>query len=364
MSKINPQSTLKAINKKSIVSEILYTGPLSRADIAIRLNSTKTTISKNTNELVENEFLIEVGKGQNNLGKKSTLLDINPNIFHYVFINLAGNFFSIFIIDLKGEVLHKREVPIFNKYDINNIIEETINNYSNKELLKKIVLSIPAVVNGDEIISNLQIYKDIFAIVVEISKDKDLDLLVYNDVDLYGEYLNHETNNISNFVVVGANHGIGTSIFINGELYKGTNSFAGEIAYCNPKLVDGRIEDLEYRCSISGMIEKYFKETAVKLSKTEFKTELNNGNEILQKYLKEAIVEIANQIYNLSYILDINDFYFTGEMFDLTPTIVEDLKNNIFHNDEKTINIIKTSEDDYSLKGVILVLKKETLNLI
>ncbi len=364
MSKISPQSTLKAINKKSIVSELLYTGPLSRADIAIRLNSTKTTVSKNTNELVENKFLIEVGKGQNNLGKKSTLLDINPDIFHYVFINLAGNFFSIYVIDLKGEVLLKKEVPIFNKYDINNIIEETINHYSNKELLKKIVLSIPAVVNGNEIISNLQIYKDIFNIVVEIANQRELNLLVFNDVHLYGEYLNYVSQDNASFIVVGANHGIGSSIFINGEIYKGTSNFAGEIAYCNPKLVDGKIEDLEYRCSISGMIEMYAKEKGVKLSKSDFKLEVSKGNTILESYLEKAIEEIANQIYNISYILDINDFYFTGELFDLKPTIVDDLKNKIFNNDEKTINVFKTSEDDYSLKGVILVMKKETLNLI
>ncbi len=364
MQKVSPQSTLKTINKKSIVSEILYHGPQSRADIALRLNSTKTTISKNTNELVENEFLIEVGKGQNNLGKKSTLLDINPSIFHYVFINLAGNFFSIYIIDLKGNVLFKKEVPILNKYDINNIIEDTINNYTNKGLLKKVVLSMPAIINGLEIISNIQIYKDIFEIVIQISNTKNLDLLIFNDVDLYGEYLNHLTNNNSNFIVFGANHGIGSSIFINGEVYKGKFNYAGEIAYLNPKLVNGEIESLEHRCSIGGMIEIYEKEHKIALSKADFKSEINKGNKILNKYLDDAVIEISNTIYNLSYILDINDFYFTGELFDLTPNIVERLENAIFKDNEKTINTFKPTESDYSLKGVVLVMKKETLKLI
>ncbi len=364
MSKISPQSTLKATNKKSIVSEILYTGPFSRADLATRLNSTKTTISKNTNELVENEYLIEVGKGQNNLGKKSTLLDINPDIFHYIFINLAGNFFSLYIIDLKGDVLLKKEVPIFNKFDISNIIEETINNYENRKLLTKIVLSIPAVVNGLEIISNQEIYKDIFDIVLDISMQKQLELLVYNDVDLYGEYLNHTTTEKSNFIVLGANHGIGSSIFIDGELYKGKNNFAGEIAFLNPKIVDGVIENFEHRCSISGMMSRYNKTFNVSLSKVALKEELQKGNDVLHKYLDDAIVEIATEIFNISYILDINDFYFTGELFDLTPTVLENIENIISKYSNKAINMHKTPEDDYSLKGVVLVMKKETLKLI
>ncbi len=364
MSKINPQSTLKASNKKSIVSEILYTGPLSRADIATKLNSTKTTISKNTNELVENEYLIEVGKGQNNIGKKSTLLDINPDIFHYIFINLAGNFFSIFIIDLKGTVIIKKEVPIFNKYDIGNIIEDTINSYENKKLLKNIILSIPAVVNGMEIISNQEIYKDIFEIILEISLQRELDLLVYNDIDLYGEYLNHTSSEQSNFVVLGANHGIGSSIFINGELYKGKSNFAGEIAFLNPKIVDGKIEILEHRCSISGMLNLYNKEHNISLSKASFKEELQKGNEVLQKYLENSLNEIATEIYNISYILDISDFYFTGELFELTPNILERIKNNIALYSNESINMHKTPKDDYILKGVELVLKKEILKLI
>ncbi len=364
MPKISPQSTLKTINKKSIVSEILYNGPLSRADIATRLNSTKTTVSKNTNELVENEFLIEVGKGQNNLGKKSTLLDINPDIFHYVFINLAGNFFSIYIIDLKGTVLVKKEVPIFNKYDINNIIEDIISNYDNKSKLKKIVLSIPAVVNGLEIISNVEIYKDIFEIVLEISKSKKLDFIVYNDIDLYGEFLNYSTESESNFVVIGANYGIGSCIFINGELYQGINNFAGEIAFLNPKIVNGKVENFEKRCSISGMINKYNLEHGVQLSKSKFKEELNNSNEILEQYLNDAVKEIASQIFNISYILDINYFYLTGELFELTPNIVENFNTLITSYSNKKINILKTNKDNYSLKGVVLVLKKEILQLI
>ncbi len=364
MSKISPQSTLKAINKKSIVSEILYNGPLSRADIAIRLNSTKTTISKNTNELVEDEFLIEVGKGQNNLGKKSTLLDINPNIFHYVFINLAGNFFSIYIIDLKGDVLLKKEIPIFNKFDISNIIEDTINYYENKNLLKKIVLSIPAVVNGLEIISNLEIYKEIFEIILDISKNKEYDLLVYNDIDLYGEYLNYNNNSDMDFIVIGANHGIGSSIFINGDIYKGKNHFAGEIAFLNPKIVNDKIEIFEHRCSISGMINKYNSEHKIQLTKTQFKDEVRNGNEVLSKYLNDAIIEIASQVFNLSYILDIDNFYFTGELFDLTSDILSRIENIVASYSDKKINIFKTEGKDFSLNGVILVLKRETLKLI
>ncbi len=359
-----PQTELKVKSKKNIVNYILKKGAISRADLALALNSTKTTISKNANELVSEEILIETGKGNNQVGKKSILLDINPNVFNFFVVNLSGNIFNLGVFNLNNESLYNNEINIPDSKEVTALLEEAIEKSKTSKTLTTLILSIPGVVQGTKITANLEAYSKIFEKISLFCEVRNLKFLVENDIDLLGEFIVSQDENNKNMILIGANYGIGSSIFINGKLLKGENNFAGEIGFTNPVIVDGQIENLEKRCSISGMIDKYYKETKVLLNIKTFKYELENDNKILLGYVNKMILEIAQSIVNMSNILDIKNIVLTGELFDIKSDIVSLIEKQVMELQIKNISIKKTEFSTKSNGGAMLVAKRELLKLV
>ncbi len=361
-----PQTTLKRNNKVGILNEILYNGAISKSELAQRLNSSKTTISKNANELIKNNLLMEIGKGSNTIGKKSTLLNINPDIFHFVVINLSGNQFQLNIYNLRDEVLYSSSLPTPNKNDIENILENCINKYSSFNLITTIILAIPGVVKELEIISNNQLYVDIYKKIYNFSINKNIKLLVHNDIDLQAEYLfaNHLKPTINNFILIGASFGIGSSIFYNKKLLTGPNNFAGEIAFTNPKLVENKIENLESRCSIYGIQKKYYEKYNIHLEQKDLCEKIKLKDEFLNKLIDEIIQELSILIVNIYYILDIKNIYLSGYLFNLRDDMISLISKNVsnFTKEEAIVQYIPLHNK--SINGSLLVVKREILKLI
>ncbi len=361
-----PQTILKTKNKKSILKEVVYRGGISKSELAQRLNSTKTTISKNVNELIKENLLIEIGKGSNTVGKKSTLLDINPDLFHFVIINLSSNEFSLHIYDLAENELFSQKIPIPNKNNIESILESCILKNSSFELTTTILVSIPAVVKENSIVSNNDIYIGIYEKIVDFCNNRNLKLITNNDIDLQAEYLfaNYANSKNDNFILIGSNFGIGSSIFYNGKLLKGTNDFAGEISFTNPKVVDGKLENLESRCSLGGIQKKYYAKNKVHLTKEEIIEKIKAKNEFLNNLIDNMIDEISIVITNMTYILDIKNIYLSGLLFELRNDIVQKISDNIllYTNNEANIKYIPLYNK--SINGSKLVLKREILKLV
>ncbi len=359
-----PQAQLKVKNKKEIVKHILKSGGISRADLAQALNSTKTTISKNANELVADEILIETGKGNNQVGKKSILLDINPNVFNFLVINLSGNIFNLGVFNLKNESLFNKEIEMPNINEISGILEDAVVKSNTTKTLTSCILSIPAVVHGSKVTSNQETYSKIFEKINAFCELHNIKLIVQNNIDLLGKYIISQDDNLKNMILIGANYGIGSSIFINGKLLKGENNFAGEIGFTNPVMVNGQIENLEKRCSIGGMVERYFKETNIQLHYNNYKKEMESENGLLLSYIDNMIVEISQSIVNMTYMFDIKTIVVTGELFELRADILSRIEKHIrdLHIDD--IKIKKTEVSAKSHGGALLIAQRELLELV
>ncbi len=361
--RVTPQGLLKIENKRAIITEIFNNGAISRADLAITLNSTKTTISKNVKELIDNEVLIEIGKGNNTVGKKSMLLDFNEEVFNYIFINLVGNDFQMYIVNIKFEVLINIELNNINKYDLNETIEMAILQSGKK--IKHAILSIPAVVKDDDIFANNTIYKDLFFRLTNLFKTNDITLSVVNDMDLLGEFINYSDNEKSkNSIVIGSNYGLGSSIFIDKVLYKGENNFAGEIAFMNPQINNGNVETMEHRCSIIGMLGMYSRDTGKQLNVEELVALALNKDNVIQGYIEDMITEVAGTINNLSYSFDIQNFYLYGLLFELNQDIVSKINERVKLISNRNIQINHFKLNGNILSGTRLHVLEEILKLI
>ncbi len=361
-----PQSILKIENKTAIISDILNHGAVSKAELAEKLKSTKTTISKNANELIEQNVLVETGKGSNTLGKKSTLLNINPNLFNFMVIDLSGNSFSLNIFNLQNTALFSKKIEIPSTDEIIKMIDKKICSCSSKLLLKKMVLSIPAGFNKNQIITENRRHIDIYNKIHDYCIENSIDLLVHNNIDLQAEYINaNNFNNNKNFILIGANYGIGSSIFYNGALITGSNRFAGEIGFANPRFINGKVENLESRCSVSGILKRYYKKENIELSKGELKKEISFGNELLNKFVDEMIEELSNIILNMVFILDIDTIFISGELFELRDDITFKIEEQIVKYTENKVTVKQLSFfNNKSIEGSFNIIKREILKMI
>ncbi len=361
-----PQATLKIKNKTDILQEILVHGITSKTDLSKKLKSTKTTTSKHVNELIEDNLILEIGKGTNSLGKKSTLLDINPNLFHFMAIDLSGNEFNLKICNLKDNILYYKKLPLPNINDIHNILYTSIEKCSSLNLITTIVISIPAVVKENSIISNNKIYVDIHKKINSFAINENMKLIVHNNIDLQAEYLfaKYLKFKKSNFILIGANFGIGSSIFYNNKLLNSPNKFAGEIAFTNPKIVNNKIENLESRCSIHGIQQKYYAKNNIQLSKEDILNKIKENDVFLNSIIDDIIDELSVTIHNIIYILDIKDIYLSGYLFTLRDDMVSSIYNKLLTFCNKEANIEYIPLQNKSIEGSSLIINREVLKLI
>ncbi len=355
--------TFKNHNKEEMLKYLLKYGPMSRAELALKLNLTKPTISKNAFELLEEKYILEIGKGSNTLGKKSILLDINKDVEHFIIINLAGNIFSLYAYNMKNEKLFGLNMNIPDCDKLLEILRDKVSTMENRPLLKKCILSIPAVVHEESIDTNINSYQNIYTCISNFCKEEEIELIVENDIDLQGEYiLDSLGNKEEDFILVGANFGIGSSIFIGGKLIRGRNKLFGEIGMLNPLVVNNQIENLEKRCSFGGMVSMYQEKTGILLSEEDFKKEVICGNQIINKYIDNMIEELSMAFYNMMVVLDIGNILLIGTLFDLREDIFEKIENNIKKISDRDTYIYKNTKLAKSIDGALLVARREILN--
>lgn len=99
---------IKASNQSAILRTIYYYGPISRAEIAQRLDLTLPTITTNINRMLKDGLVKESyikGKSPNPSGRRAHPLQINPKAAYFGGVELLGNRWSVCVTDFCGNIL-------------------------------------------------------------------------------------------------------------------------------------------------------------------------------------------------------------------------------------------------------------------
>ncbi len=131
-----------------ILDKIVNEGQISRIALSKELDVTKTIISKKVNELIANGILIETGKGNNAIGKKEILLDVNKNYKNIFVVDFSKNQLTVGIYNFNKETIFEKTIEYPKPEEIAGILEKIITEHSSKKLIDIAVLSVPTVVRG------------------------------------------------------------------------------------------------------------------------------------------------------------------------------------------------------------------------
>lgn len=302
------QSLIKKINQSIVLDMIRNHCPISRAQIAELTGLTKGTVSTIVNDLMKDNLVYEIGPGRSSGGRRPLMLMFNKIAGYAIGVDLGVNYLLTVLTDLQGNIIDKRITPFQDlsyeeilsllKKDLREVFDQAP---SSKYGIVGIGIGIPGIVGNDGTIlfaPNLD-WKNVNLKGV-INNEFQVPVLIDNEANTgaLGEKLYGAGQEASDLVYVSAGIGIGTGIVLNGELYKGTSGFSGEIGHTSIE-VNGK----KCRCGNKGCWELYASEHAL-MHQAKFLSMFRGGNnqdidlETLIRLADEGHTEVIN-LFNL-----------------------------------------------------------------
>lgn len=128
---------IKNANKLKILNVVKDSSPLSRADIAVKLSLSRSTVSLIIDELIEDGWIEELGLGESTDkgGKRPILLQTNIHTACIIAAFFTSSYSNLAITDLAGEIIVSKKITYSHTLDhqtrfddmidvINELIEE------------------------------------------------------------------------------------------------------------------------------------------------------------------------------------------------------------------------------------------------
>lgn len=235
------QFLVKKINKSIVLETIKKKSPISRVQISETTGLNKSTVSSLVNELIQENFVYEIGLGQSQGGRRPLMLLFNATAGHAIGVDIGVNYLLAVLSDLQGKIVQEKMLTItdLSFEEIVALLKETIQSLIDQAPASKygivgIGIAVPGIVDetgqilfapnlGWENVGLKGIIENHFHLPVTINNEANAGAL--------GEKIFGAGKDVSHFVYVSLGIGIGTGIIINDELYKGCNGFAGEIGH-------------------------------------------------------------------------------------------------------------------------------------
>jgi N-acetylglucosamine repressor len=375
MAKIGNASLLKDINKRLILNAIREREPISRADLVKITKLALPTILRNVNNLLTENIIVEIGKGETSSGRKPTMLKINPSSGFYLGATF-GRKLTLIMTDFNGNLIDQcidyhntKEGPLGAVKQLREMAFKMIQN--NRVPLYKIA-GLGVATPGSGFKNNSLISSSVFAGWESVDFNRLLQEQIHEFptktefITICGaikeRWFGHGKY-ADQFMYIWVDYGVGGGLIIDGKIYKGKNGFAGHMGHHVVSL-EG---DLCY-CGNRGCLETYTSITSIlkkiqgKLHQgeasilTSMMSDINdlNYNMIMDAY-KAGDVLVINELTKAGQILGVGianaiNMYdpemivLGGEISASCPLIVEEAikkaRENTFSLKSKSIQII------------------------
>lgn len=351
---------MREMNTKHILQALRIHAPISRSEIVEKTNLTAATVSRIISKLIKNDLITEVGYGESQGGRKPVLLNFNPGSLLTVGIDIEIDEVSGVIIDLSGKILAEKSVPNMGNVTEDNILKLVkdlihyllnIEDYFNKTI--GIGIGMHGIVdyeNGISIFPPAFDWSDV-PIVEIIQNEFDFPVILENNVRslTLGENWFGAARNLRDFICLKVGAGIGSGIFTNGKLFRGTSNSAGEIGHTmvdedGPLCTCGNYGCLESMASVPAIVRRTKKIIKQGANTSLYDITDGNINQLEAKNVYYAALQqdqLARQILqdtgrylgigiaNLINILNPEAVIVSGEMMDVGKIVLESLKATV-----------------------------------
>ena len=239
--------------KKKIIQSLILSGNTSIADLAKEMELSIPTVTKLVSELLEDGYLLDIGKQNTNGGRKPNMYGLNPESGYFIGVDVQRKKLMLATIDFCGNIIDHEEVSyeLENKPAALDVLCDTINMYIDnlsvpRDKILQVGVNIGGRVNTQSGYSYSYFYFDERPLSQIIGERIGVSVSIENDsrAMIYGEYISGVIHGEKNILFVG---GTGTG------KTTATNAVLDEIAKTGDRLVI--LEDTkELQCSATNVV--------------------------------------------------------------------------------------------------------------
>lgn len=320
---------LKRANARKIVALLRLHSPCSRADLVRLCDLSAPTVSSAVEYLEQKGLIKRLGLGSSSGGRPPDIVCFNSQFGYVAGVDVGGSNVRIALADLDGKVLSRwtmRTQGNRTPHRVVKLIDDGLRNlFAQNDLPRRKLLALglgaPGItdVRAGVVLSapHLSEWHNV-PLREQLHARLKTSVSVENDVNTaaLGENWCGAAKGISNFVFLAIGTGIGAGIYINNNLYHGSDWSAGEVGYLlvpgTPvtSISIGKPGALEIAIGGPGIQRAWRKvrDTATgadaDLKPTEIFELAETGNAHARKLLHSTAQTLANAISNISLLLN------------------------------------------------------------
>lgn len=370
--KVAQPGLLRKINRSLIVELIFKHKNMSRSDLAKTTGLALPSIMRLVDGLIEDGYIVDIGKGASSGGRKPSMLSLNKDKFYIIGIEIAVKT-TVILTNLVGEIIEEWSsdempdtVPEALLCDVEKVIKEMLHH---QELDSKDLLGIGIGTPGQ----NFKYVRDVGYSILSGWETTDVYAYFENKFDCtiivdnvartrtLAELWFGHGKRLDDFIYVFVDQGVGCGIVQDGIISNGYNGVAGEFGH---HVID--YNGKPCYCGNQGCIEMYVSAGAISGAQDEsnlsFSEVVRNHKHLDQvgRILGVGVSNLVNIINPRAIVL--------GGVVPLTSDVIynvakETLENNIFSNYAAHTEIIRSQVTQSGLGSIALVINsivKET----
>ncbi len=237
------QALVREINLSLIMNHLRQYAPISRATLAEMTGLNKTTVSSLVNELMENDFVHEVGFDTSGVGRPAVLLELSPTAGCILTSEIGVDFVTVVLTDFAAKVLWEHTESTRQNEGQRAILDRTLalmrealeSNIEHCHNLLGLALGVPGLVDhhtGTLLIAPNLGWRNVP--LAEILRDAfDGPIYVDNEANLaaLGEAYFGAAQGCEEVLYISVGVGLGGGIVRSGSLMRGAGGYAGEFGH-------------------------------------------------------------------------------------------------------------------------------------
>jgi glucokinase-like ROK family protein len=238
------QSLVREINLSVIMNELRRHAPISRAALAEMTGLNKTTVSSLVTEMIEQNFVHEIGIDTSGMGRPSVLLELAPTAGYIIAAEIGVDFISIITTDFSAKTIwqykqntqpEEGQQTILDR--LLTLFDEAISISSSccQDRLLGVALGVPGLVDHENgtLLFAPNLHWENVALRHMLATHLDALIVVDNEANMaaFAEYYLGAAQGHDEVLYISAGVGLGGAIVKQGHLYRGITGFAGEVGH-------------------------------------------------------------------------------------------------------------------------------------
>jgi len=223
---------------RDVALEVLINGPISRAEIARRLDLSPGSLTRLAQPLIESGLLVEVGeRSSGTVGRPSRLLDVLPESRHFIGLKVTGEGVLGVVTNLRAQVVAQASRPLGSREPdavvatVADLIDEL---RQSVDSVTSVGIGIGGLVGpGGTVVSAPFLEWDDVEFAAPLERITSLPVVVANDLTAFTEYERWfgGGRNLNRFAVITLGAGIGYGLVAGGRVVESADAGLGLIGH-------------------------------------------------------------------------------------------------------------------------------------